>query len=344
MKVIVNNTTYLNFSSIDLSRSLDSVASTFSLSAYFDTENKEQIRALLPLEYQEVVIKDNEDKILLTGEFLNTGKDDLSESSLVAKDGYSKCGVLMDVNVPININSLQSNGLTLKEITEKLIQPYGLKLIINENSLKKANEKIGRTYTYMNEELDRYICNLALTKNIVVSHNENGDLVFLSIDKDVKSKYSLTTENTIGMNLRVDGQNMHSEISATRQLARRNRKNPTPAVNSFVIKNPLIKKHRPKNNRTNMNQNTDLSYMAKSFYMEELENISVDISFANYFSDLNVGDFVEVTNPHIFIFKPARMLVKTVNVNVTESGSSMSITCVIPETYTGETPKNIFEL
>lgn len=344
MKVIVNNTTYLNFSTVSVSRSLDSVASNFSVSAYFDVKNKDQIRALLPLGYQEVVIKDDEDKILLTGEFLNTGKDDASTSSLVAKDGYSKCGVLMDVNVPININSLQSNGLTLKEITEKLIEPYGLKLIINENSLKKANEKVGRTYTYMNEELDKYISNLALTKNIIVSHNENGDLVFLSIDKDVKSKYLLTTENTTLMSLKVNGQNMHSEISATRQLARRNRKNPTPNINSSLIKNPLVTKHRPKNNRTNMNQKTDLAYMAKSFYMEELENISVDISFANYFSDLNVGDFVEVFNPEIFIFKPARMLVKTVNSNSTESESLMSITCVIPETYTGETPKDIFEL
>src|SRR5690606_12621049 len=252
--------------------------------------------------------------------------------------------ILIDSNVPVNVNSLQSTGLSLKEIVEKLIQPYDLKLIIDDNSVEKANQKIKSTYTYMSEQLDAYITELALRQNIIVSHDVEGNLLFLSIDKNVKSKYTLNMENTINMSVNVDGQNMHSEIAATRQTARRNRKNPSPAVNSSVFKNPLVTKHRPKNNRTNMNANLNLEYMAKSFFMEELENISFDIELSNYFNDLVAGDFVDVFNPHIFLFKPARLLVKTVNINESEYGSSMNISCVIPEAYTGEIPKNIFEL
>src|SRR5690606_3776129 len=157
MKIIINNKTYLNSSSISISRSLDSVASTFSISAYFDPNNKEQVAALLPLQYQDIVIKDYNDNVLLTGTCLNTSKSDASESSLVGITGYSKCGILIDSNVPVNVNSLQSTGLSLKEIVEKLIQPYDLKLIIDDNSVEKANQKIKSTYTYMSEQLDAYI-------------------------------------------------------------------------------------------------------------------------------------------------------------------------------------------
>lgn len=344
MRVKVNNKTYINFSSVTISRSLDAVASSFTLEAYYDVENKEQINALLPLGYQDITIVDDNDNLLLTGVCLNTSKTDEATANTVSISGYSKAGVLQDSNVPINVNSLQSNGVSLKDITEKLIEPFGLKLVIDKNSVKKANEKVSRTYTYMNEDLDGYLIDLALRKNIVLSHNEYGDLLFLSVDKDVPAKYFFDRENTVTMSLSVEGQEMHSEISATRQVSRRSRKNPSPQIRFNTIKNPLITKHRPKNYRTNINSDIDLETHSKSFFMEELENIGISISINDYIPELKAGDFIEVLNPHIFIFKTARLLIKTVAITVTPESKTTTLECVIPGAFTGEVPTNIFEL
>src|SRR5690606_19933079 len=103
---------YINFSSVTISRSLDAVASSFTLEAYYDVENKEQINALLPLGYQDITIVDDNDNLLLTGVCLNTSKTDEATANTVSISGYSKAGVLQDSNVPINVNSLQSNGVS----------------------------------------------------------------------------------------------------------------------------------------------------------------------------------------------------------------------------------------
>lgn len=341
MNIQINGKSYADFSSVEIKRSIDSVASTFSFSAYFD--NQTTARTFRPLDYQDILIHDDFGNLLLTGVCLNTYNEDIPEGSLHVIDGYSKCGVIGDANVPVNVNSLQNNNMSLKDITEKLINPFGLKLIIDSDSSKRANEKIKRSYTYMNEKLDRYIVDIALRKKIIVSHDVYGNLLFLSISSDVKTKRSFNRDNCVSMSLSVDGQNMHSEISSTRQVSRRSRKNPSPQVKSATVVNPLIKVYRPKNNRTNINSDLDLNTSAESFFMQELENISLVIKLEKYYPDISVGDFIEVVNDRMHIFKPARMLIKETIIRRSESGETMELTCVIPEAYTGETPKNIFE-
>jgi hypothetical protein len=73
----------------------------------------------------------------------------------------------------------------------------------------------------------------------------------------------------------------------------------------------------------------------------ELANMVLSVEVEKYLS-VFPGDIVEVENSDIFLYARTRFMVNQVTISESHTGTTVSSNLVLPETYTGEVPKNIF--
>ena len=133
MKIKINNKQFFFFNKFIIQRNLDSVASSFSFLANFNTENNDHKELFKPLSFQDIEIFDNEDKLLLTGTLVNFNFNSTSKPHLVKVSGYSKAGVLEDSNIPHSAYPLESINRSLEDISTRLLNIFGINLIIDDS-------------------------------------------------------------------------------------------------------------------------------------------------------------------------------------------------------------------
>jgi prophage tail gpP-like protein len=186
------------------------------------------------------------------------------------------------------------------------------------------------------ESIKSYISKLCSQRNIVLSHNNRGDVILLRPDLS-NIRYGFNEQNTLTMRLVFAGQGMHSDISILRQPSEENEGVSTVST----ARNPVISQFRPKIKTLSSGEDTDVTRAADNELASELKNISLKIS-VNSVLDLNPGDIVDVINPRIFLFNRTKFIIKDINFKGNNESSTTEFMLVLPETYTSQIPENIF--
>lgn len=371
MKIKLNGNYYLNFTDFSYDQSLDSVASSFSLSCRFDNEQRSLFR---PLAFPKVQFYNDEDKLFFTGVIIDYNFNSNSQTNLIQLSGYSVPGVLEDCGIPYSSYPLESNNMNLKEIIEKFIKPFKINLIIDESAKIDSLKNYEKTSAAPEDSLKDYFSKLAAQRNLILSHKENGDLFLFKPNGNSKPVASFFKENTIEMNLSVSGQNMHSEITLLRQPKPKkteNKKQPkqnseehedelgythknpsTPSASSSkkikekpqyfdTVKNPLVQSFRPSVKMLTEGEDFDTKNAAKNQLADELKNIKVSIKIEGW-RDIFPGQVIEVQNEEIYFEQKVKLMVENIKKSENSSVREMTIDCVPVESFTGEIPKNIF--
>nr|WP_299067202.1 hypothetical protein [uncultured Allomuricauda sp.] len=338
MKIKVNGTEFIFFNDIKISLQLDTVASTFSFTARFNPLNLAHKSLFKPLSYPEVEIFNNDGKLLLTGTILNQGQKSDKDPNLVSLSGYSKGGVLEDCTIPLSAYPLESLKRSLKEITEKLLQIFDLKLEVESNVLNEANAVYNKTIAEPTDSIASYISKLAAQRNIVLSHNPKGNIVLFRPDVSAAPKLFITKENANNMGWSVNGQAFHSSIEVIRQPSDDNE----GVSLADSASNPLISANRPTVSVLSSGTETETKLAAENKMASELSNLILVVSF-EMFINVVPGDIVEVQNDEVYLYNRTRFMVSSVNISENEKGNATDISMVLPETFTGQTPKLIFE-
>jgi len=337
MKIKINNEFYNFFDNITINYKLDSVASLFSFDARFNPDNAAHRLIFQPLTYNKVEIFDNNDVLKFTGTSINTGLGSNSKRDLQSISGYSKGGILEDCTIPYSAYPLENLNVSLKDIASKLLKEFGLNFIIDSSVQNEMNLNYPKTVAGPEETVKEFISKLAAQRNIILSHDAKGNLIFFKPDAKSKSKAYFNAENTTSMALSVNGQGMHSTISVIRQPSKDN-----PSLSPVdTISNHLLKTNRTIVKVLSSGTETDTKKAADNVLADELKNIVVDVEL-NRYENLNCGDIVEVHNHEIFLFHKIRLMVSEIVVTETNSEEKMSLKLMLPETFTGEEPKNIF--
>lgn len=375
MQIKVNGKFYDFFNNGTISTNLDAVASTFAFSAKYDPTNPVHKVLFKPLSYLKVEFFEG-DRLLSTGTITNHSFNSHAAPELVVLSGYSLPGVLEDCQIPfasfpvlsnsdgVEVVSLESNNLTLKEITNKLIKPFGVKLIVYDSVTAECNQIIEKTVASAEETVKDYICKIANQKNVVVSHDIHGNLIMFRPTLTAKASLSLNLENTLTMSLVVDGQSIHSDLTCIRQPSKGNGDNPfakdatggggtnpddpnTGDDNKLkistmdTVKNPLVGTFRPLVDVLSSGTFFDTKRAAQNKRAAELKNIKLSFSL-NYWPVVSVGDIVEVINPELFINSITRMVLESTVISETPTEKTMTGILVLPETFNSNPPKNIF--
>lgn len=361
-RVTIDKRNVDHFTAGSITLKLDSIASTFEFSSRFSAQNKEHQEMFKPLQYKSVEIFNSQDKLIFTGTILNHRFKSNSGRELVVISGYSKSGILEDVTIPVSSYPLESTNRSLKDIAERLCGLFGIKVLvsdqaktISETAVKgkakqvhaksdhetmkaKSNSVFGRSSASPTESIKDYLAKLAGQKNIILSHNEKGDVLLFQPDLLQKPKYFFTKGNSLSMGMDVNGQSMHSDVNIVRQPSDDNE----GASTTDVSNNTLIGKYRPTTKLLTSGEDTETKDAAKNELAAELKNITATVELQGLFDEIFPGEICNVHNHYIYNYAYNRWMVDSITMKFDEKSDTTTLNLVPPESFSGDNPRNLF--
>lgn len=329
------------FNNFNLELKYDAIASTFSFDFYFDPANRQHAEMACVSHFHEAVVQHN-GETLLTGYLLSQVFNSSSEKELSKFAGYSKAGVLEDCEIPPSLYPLQTDGLTLRQIAQKLIAPFKLKMIVDSSVGGGMDTPIPTTTCDAAQNIKSYLTELAAQRHIVMTHNEKGEIVFTKAKTNLKPLFHLEG-NTIGtsMNLSFSGQQLHSHITVMRQADA-----DTDNAGEYTISNPYVPiVYRPKVIIQTSGDTNSVQQVAENALAAELKSIVLTVNINRW--DFNgklirPNTIISIKDPELFIYKATNFFIESVSYKGDAESNTAVLKCVLPEVYNGKTPKNIF--
>lgn len=333
MEIYVNNKRVNFFSDIQITLDFDTIADTFGFKLYFNPEN-DLHRELTEIgSFYDVRLLSDDGELLLTGYIIGQSFSSSSAPELVIIQGYSKTGVLMDSNIPPSLYPLQTDGLSLLDISRKLTEPFGIK-VINKTTGSAITQSIPETNASETQSISGYLSELASQRDIVMSCDIEGNLVFKSSQADSLPVASYT-QKTIGvesMQLTFNGQNSNSEVTVMKEAS----DIPQDDSGQDTISNPLVKRtFRPSVKIQTTGDEIDTSKAARIALATQLKNLTLLIELSQW-QQIRPNQVIEVENPEIHIYKKTKFFVESVTMTRNPERQNMSLKCVLPEVYGGK--------
>ncbi len=351
------------FNDFEMNLRYDSIADTFSFSFLFDPNNPEHAEIACVSHYHECAIY-YDGELLINGYMLSQGFNNSPKPELVHIGGYSKAGVFEDCDVPTNMYPLESNGLSLRQICQRILDNFNthirsqegkFKLIIadiakseaSSKIVKKVDKTIPKSTAKESQNIKSYLTTLATQKNLVLSHTPEGDLLITEANTsgDPVFVYDDKQKN-IGftdMKLNFNGQQMHSHITVIRQASQDGGN-----AAEYTIRNPFVPVaavYRPKTVVMSSGDDITIQEAAENELRNELKAISLIITLDR--GKIN-GTFIrpnticKVKNRNVFLYKSVMWFIESVNFKVNADQETSVLTCVPTYVYSEETPVNFF--
>lgn len=346
MKIKIDGKYWDYFNDFTLSDQLDTCAATFAFTFKYDPANPDHADISLPLGFQKVEVFDDEDNLFFTGTVLNHKFNSEAMPELVQVSGGSLGIILEDCTIPYAAYPLESTGRNLKEITQRLLAYFNLQLVIVNSVVNECNQPFVKSVAKPRGTIKEYLSKLAAQKNVVLSHGVFGEIIYFRPNLNAPSIGLFTKQNTLSMSFDINGQGMHSDITIIRQASKPNNNSVdfdkvggSGAHDS--VKNNLVKGFRPVVDMLTSGSGKDTLRGASNTLAAELKNIKLSFSL-NRWEKIKPGDVLEIQNDEIRLPNPTRFIVESTVMSQNSKELSMGIICVLPETFTGGQPKNIF--
>tara|TARA_B100000953_G_C18034140_1_gene423817 strand:- start:825 stop:1841 length:1017 start_codon:yes stop_codon:yes gene_type:complete len=338
MIIKIDNRKIKFFSDVVINYKFTSFASIFSFKARFDSNNEEHRKIFKPLSFKKVEIFNDQGDLKMNGIILTHSFSSDLENNLVSISGYSKSGILESCSIPYESYPLEKNNVSLRDLTGQLFGIFGIDFIVDPPAAKDMDLVYEKVTAEPGETIKSHISKLASQRNIIIKNNENGSIVFTKPEFSITPKFSFNKSNVISMSTTVNGQDMHSSIDVIRQL-----NEDDVDVDPFEsVSNPMIGLKKVLVKVLSDGADDNMKGAAKNILASELRDIMFEIKIDKEL-DVDCGDTVSIINDEIFIYKKVNLIVDEVILNISGSENQTIIKAKMPEAYTGETPKNIFE-
>ncbi len=348
-RILIEGQEYKFFTTASVALKYDSVASSFAIDSNF-IGTPQQRDFLVPLTYKRIQIYIGEptrNNLILTGVILRHDFTTKAQPDGLKISGYSLPGVLADCEIPPSIYPLQDDNKTLRQVIEKILNPFGLNLFVNQIATADADKVIPQTEAKEVENAASYIVQLASQFNLIVGHTRNGELLLtrLRTSEAPVSNYEEGTGSFQAATLSTNGQAVHNTYTILRQpgfLDGILGNNPQEQIG-----NGLITEFRPKVKKQTTGDESTIIDSAKSARMKGLADavsISLELTTHHYQdgSIIRPNRVITLVCPSIYISNKISIFVKDVTLNETPTGVSAVLDCVLLESFTGEEVQNIF--
>lgn len=331
-KIVINGRKFEYFADYTISMKFNSIADSFSFTGQKD---------FLPniLSYPECQVLDENDNLIITGTIINQSFELNSQPSLINVSGYSKSGILEDCTIPVSLYPLQSDNLSLREIVDKLLKPFGIKSIFTPNIIADSNKKFKKTNASPDQMIKDYINQLASQRGIIMSHNASGEIIFTKLELNsvvANAEFTEGDNGILSMVLEIPGQTMHSEITVIKQASIDN-----PDHGQSTLNNPYCKVFRPFTKIFSSGDIFDVDKAAKTELAKELSNIRLVITTNKR---VYPGNIISVKAPSLKIFNYYDFFVESLDIKGSTTSDVYTLTCVLKDVYTLDyPPQYIFE-
>jgi len=327
----------------------DAVGSTFSFKFYFEPFDIELKELACVTHFHEVTLEYN-DELFLTGVLTSQDFTQNPVKTLATFGGYSKPGVIEDCQIPPSIYPLQSNGLNLEQIASKLIRPfkrnYELTMAIDPNVQSKMNGSFKTTTATPTQTIKDYLTTLATQKDIIMSHNEKGQLYFTNANTKQKPilEFDTTKGTTPGteISMSYDGQGMHSHITMQKSASADGGN-----AGSYTIRNPYVigSVYRPAVKTQSSGTDNDTKTAARRALGNELRNIKLTIVTDRWVVDgkiIKPNNLISIIAPELYLYYKKDWFIESINFSGNNQETVATINCVLPEVYNDDKVISVF--
>lgn len=351
MNLKIDNKNIEFFNAFTLNLKFDSVASGFTFDFYFKPDNAEHKTLFKPGTFKRCVVE-HEGELLITGTLLSDGMQQSNAKELSGAGGYSLPGVLEDCTIPTSLYPLQSDGLSLRQIAQKLIKPFGLTMVVDSSVSSLMDGTFKTTTADEKQTIKSYLTELAAQKNINITHNAKGQLVFtrvrtkqapvLDFDFSANGPFgSAQGPRATKIARTFNGQAMHSEITVQKQAD-----SDGGNAGESIISNPYCKGvFRPIVRTQSSGNDISTADAARNALADELKNLKFTIDIPHWKPEDKIilpNNIITVIAPEVYLYKKTRLFIESIAYTGNEKIDTAVLTCVVPEVYNNETPKNIF--
>lgn len=342
----------------------NSMASTFSFDYYFDPDNQEDAEVVCVSHMHECQLFYNK-KLFLTGYILSQQFVDNGKPEYVKISGYSKAGALTDCDTNAS-KSLETDGLTFRQIINKVLAPFksnGIGLVYgkgtgainkvftdDEKSIESKLDDNGeaKVAKETSQNIASYLSELAKQRNIVLSHDEKGNVLITTPNTKGKPILNLDfSDNTsdafkipgIGLDFTFNGQALHTEITVVQQADEEMGKDAStfgPRRNPLIpIKKEVL--YRPRTvivdsgNEFTLNEACNYE-MGKE--VREAVKLKVDLGTANIEGLLIApNNTITVKKRSIFAYKKITWFIESMEIGYDSEKEVSTLNCVLPFGY-----------
>lgn len=174
-----NNWDYWNEMEIHLS--LDSHASV-GFSAPFEADRKLFRDTFQPFSFKPLTVTVG-GETLFTGTMVDVAPSITPERRDIAVSAYSKAAVLADCDMPAGSVPFESNGLSLRQIAERLAAPFGVSVVMGAadgSPFKRVNTKSKKIdgKADQDQKVQDFLVEIAKQRGLVLSSTKDGELLF----------------------------------------------------------------------------------------------------------------------------------------------------------------------
>jgi prophage tail gpP-like protein len=364
----------------------DSIASTFSFKFYFDPTNKEHAELACVSHFHEVIVQHNDETLItgyaISNAFNASSKKHLVEIAGYSKPGTLEDCDIPPTSLYAGCYPLETTGLSLKDIALKLLKPFSIGLVIDavagansQIQFEEAGEvnivdgeiqngpgnifaseslgvsdasekKIDKANARQDQNIRSYLMELAVQRNIILSHDANGNLLFTEAKTNQKPIIDFDLPNGdipgTSMSMSFNGQGMHSHIVVMSQAdAAADNAGEETVVNPYC---PIL--FRPVVHIQTSGTNVSLKEFGRQKLAAELKNVVLTIATDRW--DINgalikPNSIITVYNPECYIYNKATpFFVQDVEYIGDAKKMTAKLTCVPPEAYNKQNVKNLF--
>jgi prophage tail gpP-like protein len=218
-------------------------------------------------------------------------------------------------------------------------------MVVDPSVASLMDKQYDKTTASESQTIKGYLTELAAQKNIIISHNQYGNVLFTR----AKTKQQpILNYGEVGgapftnMNLSFNGQAMHSDITVIRQATKNN-----PNSGRATVKNPYVPYvYRPKVVVQTSGDDIDTEQAARNVLSAELKNLRLTIETDRWEIDgkiIKPNSIISVVNPKVYLFKKSNWFVESIDFKGDNKKTIATLNCVIPEVYNNDTPTYLFK-
>lgn len=336
------------FNNLDLDIMFNSVGSTFSLDFFLDMSNPEHRIVSDMTRHQLIKIEETINGVpfrVFTGFIVKIEKKRKAESTYVKVSGYSIPAVLCESQVPVSTYPRQHDGLTLRQIVERILKPFDIKLVVDDSVKNEVDKAYDSTSCSISETAMSYIESLCKQRDILVTHTFGGRMLLTKANPNaVPFMHVDFTYPIYEGELIWDGSGIHSRINVVGEQSEK-----TTTTRDAEIFTELVpkwtEKFNPKVVEQSSGDDNDTIKVAKQIRAAELRSIKLKLESASWFVNNQMilpNTTITIQDEELGLYKRSTWFIESVSYKLNEKESTCTINCVLPEVYNGNDPINIF--
>ena len=275
-------------------------------------------------------------------------------------------------------NSIEFNNQNLQQIADLILSgtQFG-KCVVDSTVIDECAKPFRKPAASPSQTIEDFLSTLACQRNVVLSHTNDGRVLFTkaaslkkktknvisaqtkgdnkkgtykdrvdfnSVQTPIDAIFAFTTENKgniwTNMQLSFNGQKMHSYIQVVGQKVDVN-------ASDSNISNPYVQNtFRFRRSVQTSSDDNDTPDTARNILGEELKAITLTIDIVGWELGgrlVRPNTIITVVNPNCYLYNSNRWFIESVDFKGDAKSETATLNCVLPEVYNGDDVTNIFK-